>query len=184
MRPSKADTFMKMAFDMAEQSTCASKHKVGAIIVNQDWRILASGFNGAPRGMIHCDDPIPGINCALDNYGRCTRAIHAEVNALLQCASYGIPCKDAFMFCTFAPCMACAKLILQAGIKELWYAGHPTSSNGLELLVGRVYLHKVVKDIESTLGYMDPAVVRYLTKDPNAGFVFHWPTDPEVPNGL
>lgn len=144
-RPSLIDTFMDMARLMAERSTCGSKHKVGAILINGDHRILATGYNGAPRGFYHCDEPEPGANCELGLDGRCIRALHAEVNVLLQCAQYGIPCNGTTMCITHAPCERCARMLIQAGIYEIWY-DTVTSSNGLHILQGRVYCNQYKRE--------------------------------------
>jgi dCMP deaminase len=114
---------MEVAKTMAQQSTCSSKHKVGAVLTI-DNHIIATGYNGAPKGIPHCDD----IGCELDLTGRCVRAIHAEINAVIQCAVYGISSRGAIMYVTLAPCRACANAIIQAGIKEIRYADTSSAS--------------------------------------------------------
>lgn len=142
MRPSRVETFMAIAMIMADRSTCASKHKVGAVLVDSNDRIIATGYNGPPTGWINCDDPTPGHNCIPDKDGRCQVALHAEENIFMQCAINGVSCKNAKLFITLAPCLKCARLILQSGIKELWYMGEPSSSNGLAWLKDKVSIHR------------------------------------------
>jgi dCMP deaminase len=120
---------MAMAAAMADRSTCSSKHRVGAVIAKDD-RVLATGFNGAPSGLPHCDD----TNCELDLLGRCIRAVHAELNAIIQCAIYGVSTKGAVIYTTLAPCRACANAIIQAGIIRVEY-GDTSSGSALNFLI-------------------------------------------------
>lgn len=99
---------------MAERATCDRQH-VGAVLVRER-RILATGYNGAPRGLPHCTE----VGCLL--YGEhCTRAVHAELNALLQCARFGVAADGATLYCTHTPCVECAKALINAGVREVVY---------------------------------------------------------------
>jgi dCMP deaminase len=122
-RPSWDAYFMQIAQLVKTRATC-SRRSVGAVIV-RDKRILATGYNGAPRGLAHCpegggeQDWPPGCLRA----GHCIRALHAEQNALLQAAMMGIACQDSTMYVTCQPCNNCAKMIINAGIVRVIYEG-------------------------------------------------------------
>ncbi|GED19228.1 ComE operon protein 2 [Kurthia gibsonii] len=107
--------FMAQSHLLALRSTC-TRLSVGATIV-RDKRIIAGGYNGSISGDDHCIDKGCYI---IDNH--CVRTVHAETNALLQCAKYGTPTKDADLYVTHFPCLPCTKSIIQAGIKNLYYA--------------------------------------------------------------
>lgn len=106
--------FMLQAVTLSSRSTC-NRLSVGAVLV-KDNRIIASGYNGAVAGDEHCIDV---GDLMVD--GHCIRTIHAEQNALIQCARYGIAVDGAEVFVTDFPCINCTKLLLQAGIKKINY---------------------------------------------------------------
>jgi len=107
--------FMAQSHLLALRSTC-TRLSVGATIV-RDKRIIAGGYNGSISGDDHCIDK----GCyVVDNH--CVRTVHAETNALLQCAKYGTPTKGADLYVTHFPCLPCTKSIIQSGIKNLYYA--------------------------------------------------------------
>lgn len=114
MRKTWYEYFMEIAELVSERATCERLH-VGAVIV-KDNRILATGYNGSPSGMSHCSDD----GCDVVD-GHCVATIHAEVNAILQCAKHGISTDGASIYVTHYPCYHCAKAIAQAGIKEVFY---------------------------------------------------------------
>lgn len=112
---------------VAKRSTCL-RRQVGALLV-KDKRILATGYNGAPSGIVHCLD----VGCLREKnkipsgerHELC-RGSHAEQNAIVQAAAYGIPIKDAVLFCTNLPCSICIKMIINAGIRTVYYEqGYP-----------------------------------------------------------
>lgn len=120
--------FMAQCFLISTRSTC-TRLAVGATIV-RDKRIIAGGYNGSIAGGDHCIDK----GCyVIDNH--CVRTIHAEMNAILQCAKFGVPTEGAEIYVTHFPCLQCTKAIIQAGIKVIYYAedykNHPYA---LELL--------------------------------------------------
>ena len=82
----------------------------------RDDRIIAGGYNGSVSGDVHCIDE----GCYLVD-GHCLRTIHAEMNAILQCAKFGIPTSGAEIYVTDFPCLQCTKSLLQAGIKKIHY---------------------------------------------------------------
>ncbi|RUA18477.1 MAG: dCMP deaminase [Clostridia bacterium] len=115
-RPSWDDYFMSIALKVAERGTCDRAH-VGAIIV-RDRRILTTGYNGSPSGLPHCDDV---GHLIVD--GHCVRTLHAEQNAIIQAAYHGVSVRDSTIYVTHQPCLTCAKMIINAGIKRVVYAG-------------------------------------------------------------
>lgn len=100
---------------LALRSTC-TRLMVGATIVREK-RIIAGGYNGSVSGSVHCIDD----GCYVVD-GHCVRTVHAEANALLQCAKFGVPTKNADIYVTHFPCLQCCKQIIQAGIKRVYYA--------------------------------------------------------------
>jgi dCMP deaminase len=126
-RPTWDEYFLELSRLVAKRATCL-RRKVGAVLV-KDKRILATGYNGAPRGLAHCLD----IGCIRqklkipsgERHELC-RALHAEQNALIQASLYGISVKDATLYSTNQPCIICAKMLINAGIKEIVIAdGYP-----------------------------------------------------------
>jgi len=113
-RPSWDDYFIEMARLVAQRATCPRRH-VGAVLV-KDRRLVASGYNGAVRGQPHCDE----VGCLLVD-GHCVRAVHAEVNAIIQCALEGVSSRGASAYTTDFPCVGCAKCLVQAGVVRLVY---------------------------------------------------------------
>jgi len=124
MRPTWQDYFLEITRLVAKRSTCL-RRGVGALIV-KDKRILATGYNGAPSGLPHCLD----VGCLREDLGippgerhEICRGIHAEQNAILQAALYGVSIKGASLFCTHQPCALCAKMAINAGIRQIIYCG-------------------------------------------------------------
>jgi len=115
-RPSWDEYFMGIAFEVAKRSTCL-RAQVGAIIV-RDKRILTTGYNGAPTGLPHCTE----VGCLIVN-GHCVRTLHAEQNAIIQAALHGVSVQGGTMYVTHQPCLTCAKMIINAGIKRVVYGG-------------------------------------------------------------
>ena len=110
-----------MAELTAQRSTCLRRH-VGAVIV-KDKHIVATGYNGAPRGIAHCDEK---GGCLRQKMGvpsgqrhELCRALHAEQNAIIQAATLGQSIENATIYITHQPCVICAKMIINAGIKRI-----------------------------------------------------------------
>ncbi|MDY6905516.1 MAG: cytidine/deoxycytidylate deaminase family protein [Thermodesulfobacteriota bacterium] len=121
-RPDWNTYFMEITELVAKRSTCL-RRKVGAIIIKNK-RILSSGYNGAPSDVSHCSD----TGCLREQMGvpsgerhELCRGIHAEQNAIIQAAAHGVSISDASLFCTNLPCFICAKMIINAGIKTIYY---------------------------------------------------------------
>ncbi|MBS3897374.1 MAG: cytidine/deoxycytidylate deaminase family protein [Dethiobacter sp.] len=120
MRPSWDAYFMEITRVVASRSTCL-RRKVGATII-KDKRILTTGYNGAPKGLAHCQE----VGCIRaekqvpsgERHELC-RALHAEQNAILQAALYGVSISGATVYCTTHPCVMCAKMMINAGMKEV-----------------------------------------------------------------
>ena len=120
VRPGADDYFMKIALLVSERATC-KRHSVGAILV-RDKMILSTGYNGAAKGAKDCLE----LGCLRDELKiksgtqhEICRAIHAEQNAIIQAARNGVNITGSTMYCTHSPCIICAKMIVNAGIKEL-----------------------------------------------------------------
>lgn len=110
------DYFMLNAELISSRSTCP-RASVGAIIV-KDNQLIASGYNGSTSGDVHCCD----VGCKLDPKGKhCIRTVHAEMNAICQCARLTTSCVGATIYVTHFPCLLCSKLIIQAGISKVVY---------------------------------------------------------------
>jgi len=111
---------MSIAYQVATRSTCI-RRKVGALLV-RDKRILTTGYNGPPSGLPHCTD----VGCLRDKLGvpagqrhELCRGLHAEQNALIQAAIYGVSVKGATLYCTHYPCSLCAKMLINAGVVKV-----------------------------------------------------------------
>ena len=118
---------MQIAQDVASRATCL-RRQVGAVIV-RDRRILTTGYNGAPKGLAHCLD----VGCHLVN-GHCIRCLHAEQNAIIQSAYFGVSTADATLYCTHQPCNMCAKMIVNAGLAKVVVGGQYPDDYALEVL--------------------------------------------------
>jgi dCMP deaminase len=119
-RPSWDEYFLEMTGLVARRSTCL-RRKVGAVLV-KDKRILATGYNGSPRGLKHCLDTgclREKLKVPSGERHELCRALHAEQNALIQASLYGISAKDSILYATNQPCIICAKMLINAGIKEI-----------------------------------------------------------------
>jgi len=132
-RPAWDTYFMQIAHLVKTRATCR-RREVGAVIV-RDRRILATGYNGAPRGLSHCpaDGPEHDWPDGCMRAGHCIRSLHAEQNALLQAAMIGIPCQGASIYVTCQPCNTCAKMIINAGIEKVTYEGDYPDAFALQL---------------------------------------------------
>ncbi len=119
-RPSWDEYFLEITNQVSRRSTCLRRH-VGAVLV-RDKRILATGYNGAPRGLRHCEE----VGCLREQRNvppgerhELCRALHAEMNAFLQAASFGVPTEGSTLYTTAYPCSLCAKMAINAGTKRI-----------------------------------------------------------------
>ena len=120
-RTSWTDYFSNIALAVSTRSTCV-RRKVGAIAV-RDKRILATGYNGAPRGVDHCLD----VGCLRESMGipsgqrhELCRGLHAEQNVIIQAALHGVSLSGAAIYCTTQPCLICAKMLINVGIVRIF----------------------------------------------------------------
>jgi dCMP deaminase len=121
-RPSWDDYFMDITRLVAKRTTCL-RRAVGAIIV-KDKRILATGYNGAPANVRHCQEVgcmRQQLNVESGQRHELCRGIHAEQNAIIQAAYHGVSVKGASLYSTTQPCSICAKMIINAGIDTIYY---------------------------------------------------------------
>jgi len=120
-RPSWDEYFVQLADSVASRSTC-DRGRSGCVIV-KDRRILCTGYAGSPPGMPHCDEVGHQIRKVTDDSGvtreHCVRTIHAEQNALIQAAKFGISLEGGILYCRMEPCRTCAMSIVSAGIKKV-----------------------------------------------------------------
>ena len=121
-RPSWPEYFMSITHLVAKRSTCLRRH-VGALLV-KDKRILATGYNGAPAGLSHCEE----IGCLRENASipsgerhELCRGLHAEQNVIIQAAFHGISINGSILYCTNKPCVICTKMIINAGIERIYF---------------------------------------------------------------
>lgn len=123
------DHFLEEAQFWGRRSTC-TRADVGAVIVADDNRVIATGYNGAPAGLPHCID----LGCDVED-NHCVRTIHAEENAIFSAARLGISTKGCDIYITLAPCRRCAGAIIAAGLREVHYpAGEMRGVEGLHVL--------------------------------------------------
>lgn len=137
MKPKFIDYYMKIAETTAELSY-AKRRQVGAVIVREN-QILATGYNGMPSGWDNnCEEPVHGFDsngkaAVVDTKTR-QEVLHAESNAIAKVARSTESSEGAILFCTTAPCIECAKLIYQSGIKSVYYRDAYRNTDGLNFL--------------------------------------------------
>jgi len=134
-RPKWDEYFLGIAGLISKRSTCL-RRKVGSLIV-KDRRILATGYNGSPSGIKHCAE-VGCLRVRLKvpsgyRHELC-RGLHSEQNALLQAALYGVSVKNSTLYITNQPCIICAKMIINAGIKEVVICGNYPDKMAQEFL--------------------------------------------------
>ncbi len=123
------------------KSDC-SKRQVGAVFVNQDYEILATGYNAPPRGFPHCDRE---VSLEVESKAQreenahtcgspCDRNLHAEMNAICQAAKRGTSLRDSVLYCTYSPCVDCARMIVNLGVSPQVWVKHGNNDGGEQLL--------------------------------------------------
>lgn len=124
-RPSWDEYFMNLAEIAGTRSTCL-RHKLGAVMVKSK-RIIATGYNGAPRGIEHCLD----VGCLRDKlkiasgtHHEICMGVHAEQNLVIQAALHGASTEGSDVYLTHGPCAVCAKILINAGVKRIVYKNH------------------------------------------------------------
>ena len=130
-RPSWDEYFMQIADVAATRSTCLRRH-VGAVLVSNDHRILATGYNGVPRGIEHCLTRgclRTELNIPSGTKHELCRGLHGEQNAIIQAARHGgVAQEGSTLYCTTYPCVQCAKMLINAGSSESCFES-PTLTN-------------------------------------------------------
>lgn len=134
-RPTYDEYFMKMAYLAASRSTCL-RRKVGAVLV-KDKHVLSTGYNGPPKGLRHCDQ----TGCLREQLGvpsgerhEICRGLHAEQNAIIQAAMFGVSIKDSMLYVTNTPCVVCAKMLINASVTEIVYDGEYPDELAMQIL--------------------------------------------------
>jgi dCMP deaminase len=157
---------MRIAYQVASESK-AEKRKVGAVIV-KDNNIIALGYNGTPSGFDNCcEDEVENFSyeqnenklAAGENFGTKEKllktrpeVLHAESNAISKCARSTYSSEGADIFVTTAPCIECAKLIIQAGIKNVFWSEEYKTMDGIRLLEqAKIYVKRVIVKLEPIL---------------------------------
>ena len=148
-RISRDTMFIKICQVVAQRSTCW-RSQVGAVIVKEG-RVISMGYNGPVSGMPACEEIEPRVRYDMD-HGKlpiwmeeeirqkvcmgpsCTRSLHAETNAIAFAARAGVSVEGCTMYCTMSPCINCAKVIVNSGIKKLVYMKEYRDTSGLDLL--------------------------------------------------
>lgn len=140
-------TYMRMA-DVLAQLSYAKRSKVGCLIVSEDGQIVSQGYNGMPHGMDNCCETIEcstdfckcvekancDENCIYAKMVTKPEVLHAESNAISKCAKWNSSTDGATCYVTLSPCVECAKLMIQSGIKRVCYKDLYRDTNGIKLL--------------------------------------------------
>jgi dCMP deaminase len=134
-RPSWDEYFLNIAKLVATRSTCLRRN-VGAVVVKNK-QVLATGYNGAPSGIVHCEE----VGCLREQLRvpsgerhELCRALHAEQNAFLQAARHGISLNGGTLYITTQPCSICAKMIINVGIEKVVIEGDYPDELAVNLL--------------------------------------------------
>ena len=136
----KHHLYLKLALEVAKEGTCP-RAKVGAVLVH-DSRPISIGYNGSPRGTEHCNK----IGCWYLTKGKrkhCLRAVHAELNAILNAAYVGISTNGTTLYCTHKPCVDCLKTLINSGVRNVFYLNDYDDELADKLVNHRVFQLKV-----------------------------------------
>lgn len=146
-RPSWDEYFMTITEQVASRTTCL-RRAVGAVIV-KDNRILTTGYNGTPVGMAHCGE----VGCMREKMSvpsgerqEICRGLHAEQNAIIQAARYGIDIRGSRIYINTQPCVTCAKMLINAGISEVVYKNPYPDEFSLGMLDEAGVKHRVFEE--------------------------------------
>jgi dCMP deaminase len=134
-RPSWDQYFMSIAELVAQRATCI-RRQVGAVLV-RDKRIVTTGYNGVPTGIQHCLD----VGCLRESQGvpsgerhELCRGLHAEQNAIIQAAVYGISLEGATLYCTNQPCAICSKMLINVRVEKILYRSGYADELAIDML--------------------------------------------------
>ena len=153
-RPDWDSYFMEIANVVRKRSTCL-RRQVGAVIV-KDRRILATGYNGAPSGIAHCIETgclRAKLNVPSGERHELCRGIHAEQNAIVQAAYLGVSISESTLYCTNQPCILCAKMIINAGIRRIVIEeGYPDEAAAQMLAEAGIFTEQIGAEKTEALG--------------------------------
>lgn len=156
-RPEWDSYFMEIARVVRKRSTCLRRH-VGAVIV-KDRRILATGYNGAPSGIAHCIRTgclREKLKVPSGERHELCRGIHAEQNAIVQAAYLGVSISGSTLYCTNQPCILCAKMIINAGVKRVVIEeGYPDEAAAQMLLEAGIAVERIHSGIPEEMEYIE-----------------------------
>jgi len=162
--------FMAITEIVAMRTTC-TRRAVGAVFVKNK-HILATGYNGAPKGLRHCLE----IGCMREQMGiapgerhELCRGVHAEQNAIVQAAVFGTAISGAHVYTTRHPCVICSKLLINAGIERIVYMeGYPDDLSkelldeaGIDVVKYEGARHRITRVDEDGVEIDDGVVLRY-----------------------
>ncbi|MES1022015.1 dCMP deaminase family protein [Gloeocapsa sp. BRSZ] len=159
-RPTWDEYFLMLAKLAATRSTCLA-FPVGAVIVKNK-QVVATGYNGSPSGSAHCTAQgycYPGLSSCDASKSMPSRAVHAEANAISQAAKHGIATDGASIYVTLEPCLSCLKLIISAGIKEIFY--ETSFNSGENALVRDSFIEEKLVSLKQI--YLSEATVQRAT---------------------
>jgi len=132
VRPDWDTYFMEMAKLASRRSSCL-RRAVGAVLV-RDKRLLATGYNGVPSGVTHCEETgclREKLQVPSGERHELCRGLHAEQNAIIQAALHGVSTRGAVLYCTTLPCIICAKMLINSGVRKVYYLdGYSDSLTG------------------------------------------------------
>ena len=138
-RPDRESFLMGLAEVYSLRSSC-TRARVGAVLVREG-RPIAAGYNGSPAGTPSCYDE----GCQIGPSGSCERTIHAEANAISTAARLGISTAGAELYCTFSPCMVCARLVIGSGIRRVIYRDvYSKGHDAIDFLSSRISVGKYI----------------------------------------
>ena len=141
------ERFMEIAFTVAEWSSCFQENRQVGAVIARDKRIVTTGYNGAGSGIISCKERCSCMrrekNIESGTRQEYCYAVHAEQNAVIQAAKIGVPIDGATIYCTHRPCVICAKIIINSGIKRVVYCEDYPDDFAVKLFKeAEVELHK------------------------------------------
>lgn len=137
-RPTWHQYFIQMAISASDRGTCP-RAKVGTVLVYQEHYPVSTGYNGSDPGEPHCVD----VGCLIE-HGHCLRTRHSEANAIrIAQEILHLDTRGMWLYCTYAACLDCAKLIVASGISKFFYLKPYTPTAGLEYLSSHIYTEKI-----------------------------------------
>ena len=147
--------FMAQSLLISTRSTC-TRLAVGATIVRNK-RVISGGYNGSVSGDVHCSEE----GCKVVD-GHCVRTVHAEANAILQCSKFGASTEGSDIYVSYFPCLQCTKMIIQAGIKNIYYLHDYRTSEYAKELINHAGIK--IKQVEMADDFFQKVHVDFLKK--------------------